>query len=218
MRSELFNTKKHDDGFCLWPTAAPNYTYSVKYTQWGNGKRDIVGEFIQSCKKYGIKPALYYTLATNYYQKVESGGKVLSNATNAQQNYNNICLFQLSELWGNYGNLTEIWFDGGLMPPNQGGPDIVPLLKKLQPDAIAFNAPPLYPQCSRWIGNEAGYAPDPNWSTCSGDGCVEGGSGSQVGTQYCPSECDTPIRGNGAHLWFWEVNTENYVKNYFAIS
>jgi hypothetical protein len=47
---------------------------------------------------------------------------------------------QTSELWGNYGDLVELWFDGGLIPVSQGGPDVAPILKQYQPNAIVFNA------------------------------------------------------------------------------
>lgn len=53
--ASLFNAKyavltaKHDSGFCLFPTKYPGYEYSVKYTTWGNGTRDIVREFVESC-------------------------------------------------------------------------------------------------------------------------------------------------------------------------
>jgi hypothetical protein len=32
-----------------------------------------------------------------------------------QEAYNNIVLQQLREIWTRYGNLDEIWFDGGLV-------------------------------------------------------------------------------------------------------
>ena len=44
----------------------------------------------------------------------------------------------LTELWGNYGKLMEIWFDGGVLDAAKGGPDMLPILNRFQPDAIVF--------------------------------------------------------------------------------
>jgi alpha-L-fucosidase len=39
----------HFSGFSLYPTSAHNY--SIAHTIWGDGKRDIVQEFVSSCRK-----------------------------------------------------------------------------------------------------------------------------------------------------------------------
>jgi alpha-L-fucosidase len=49
----------HFSGFSLYPTKANNY--SVAHTAWRNGTADIVKEFVASCKKYGVRPAFYYS-------------------------------------------------------------------------------------------------------------------------------------------------------------
>jgi alpha-L-fucosidase len=77
---------KHGTGFCLWPSHV--HGYHVGNTPWQGGNGDIVRDFIASCKKYGIRPGLYYNT------------KVLQ---------------QLTELWTSYGELFEIWFDGSVM-------------------------------------------------------------------------------------------------------
>jgi alpha-L-fucosidase len=50
-------TAKHHDGFCLWPTAASDYTI-----MHGPFKRDIVGELAGACKKQGISFCIYCTV------------------------------------------------------------------------------------------------------------------------------------------------------------
>ena len=102
----------------------------------------------------------------------------------------------MTELWSNYGPLTEIWFDGGVLPPEKGGPDLVPILKKHQPNAVVFQGPS--PGGIRWIGNERGVAGYPCWSTVKK--LNDKGAGNPDGKIWNPGECDVPLPGHG---WFW---------------
>ncbi|NLP48635.1 MAG: alpha-L-fucosidase [Clostridiales bacterium] len=208
---------KHCTGFCLWPTRA--HEYSVKNSPWRDGKGDIVGDFIESCKKYDIRPGLYYSVSANGYLKVDNPGKVLSGDPGEQENYNRIVIEQITELWSNYGELFEIWFDGGALPPEQGGPNLTPLLKKHQPNAVCFQGPPDFPSLVRWVGNEDGRAPYPCWSRADilkDDTGVENpgaahGAGNPIGALWAPAESDMPNRkpeSNGGG-WFWKSGQDH---------
>ena len=82
-------------------------------------------------------------------------------------------------------------------------------LAKTQPNAMAFNAcinqgsknntPAncITKNAIRWIGTEAGTAPDPNWST----GYSKGGD--PDANIYQPGECDTTLQ-NGDQ-WFYNA-------------
>ncbi|HEY4788306.1 MAG TPA: alpha-L-fucosidase, partial [Bacteroidales bacterium] len=52
-------TARHEQGFCLWPTNSADSGYSIKYSPYKNGKGDIVKEFVDACRKHGLKPGLY---------------------------------------------------------------------------------------------------------------------------------------------------------------
>ena len=99
----LFVTKHHD-GFCNW------------HTQWtdchcGNTpfKRDVLAELAQACAKHGIKLAYYYSLWDRYEPSFEH-----------DRGYAMFMKRQLTELLVNYGEIAEIWFDGGW---KKGGTD-----------------------------------------------------------------------------------------------
>ena len=155
---------KHCVGFSLWPTEA--HDYSVASTPWKNGEGDLIKDFIASCKKYGLKAGFYYSTGANGYMDIQHG-KARSKDPVAQKKYNETVEKQLTELWSNYGDLFEIWFDGGVLSPQNGGPTIIPILDKLQPDAVVFQGPSDFPNLVRWVGNENGVAPYPSWSTAN---------------------------------------------------
>ena len=210
---------KHCSGFSLWPTKA--HEYSIKNSPWKNGKGDIVADFIASCKKYGLKPGIYASASANGYFHVDNPGLVVTKDPEAQKKYNEVVIQQLTELWTNYGKLFEIWFDGGVLPASKGGPDIVPLLKKLQPDAVVFQGPYGIKNLVRWVGNEEGVAPYPCWatadSTTQADGTVimKGLNGDPNGAVWCPGEADVPLRSTSSFQggWFWKEGQDSVVSS-----
>lgn len=210
---------KHCSGFSLWPTNA--HPYSVKNSPWRNGKGDIVKDFITSCKKYGLKPGIYASTTANGYLQVDNPGKVVSGNADEQKRYNEIVKMQLSELWSQYGDLFEVWFDGGVLPPEKGGFDVLSMLKMQQPNAIAFQGPYGYENNIRWVGNEEGVAPYPCWSsadsTTSASGLIEikGLNGNPKGLFWCPGESDFPLRLNASFQggWFWRKGEDEQLRS-----
>lgn len=200
----------HCTGFSLWPTKENDY--SVASMKWKNGKGDVVADFIEACKKYNIKPALYYSTGCNGYYCITDEVKHDYKAAYYRE-YSAVVERQLTELWNNYGELFEIWFDGGVVPFSKGGPDVEGLLRKYQPDAITFQGPAGYENNIRWVGNEAGVAPEDCFcSFDAADGSPDG-RGSITGRYYCPAESDFPNRtakgfGGG---WAWRDGEEDTV-------
>jgi alpha-L-fucosidase len=209
---------KHCSGFSLWPTKA--HDYSVKNTTWRNGQGDIVKDFIASCKKYGVKPGLYASASVNAYLRVNNPGRVLSGKPEDQEKYKEVVRTQLTELWTQYGELFEIWFDGGVLPPDKGGIDMKALVEKYQPNAAAFQGPYGYKNNIRWVGNENGVAPYPCWSradsTTSATGVVEikGLNGNPEGGFWCPGEADFPLRNHAFQGgWFWKDGEDSKIRS-----
>lgn len=200
---------KHCCGFSLWPTEA--HEYSVKNSPWKNGEGDIVRDFVESCRKYGIKPAIYASTSANGYYWVDNPGLVQPGSPFTQEEYNAMVEKQLTELWSNYGDLFEIWFDGGVLSMDMGGADVLSLVNKLQPGAIAFQGPYGHPNLIRWVGNEYGTAPYPCWATAdattnaAGDVEISGLNGNPDGAYWCPGEADCTLRHNNTRQggWMW---------------
>lgn len=139
---------KHCTGFALFPSSAN--PYHVGNSPYGE---DIVKSFVESCKKYGIKPGVYYSTVCNAYENVDNPGLVRTKDAGDQKHYNKVVETQLTELWSRYGEWFEIWFDGGTLSVEKGGLPIAPLLLRYQPNAITFQGDKLKKKNNlRWVG------------------------------------------------------------------
>ena len=196
-------TAKHCTGFLNWQSDL--YPYSVKQSPWREGKGDIVKDFIDSCHKHKIKPGLYASVPYNAYCDVDYIGLVNwgeGGDLERQSEYVKIVDQMLTELWTRYGDLVEIWFDGGILPVEKGGPEAIDLLKKYQPKAMVFGGPA---QTIRWVGNEKGHADYPCWATIGKNrSCDMLQKGDPNGEHWLPAEADVVLRGHESHQWFWK--------------
>ena len=208
----------HCTGFSLWDTKVNDF--SIAHTDWRGGGGDICREFVAACKKYGLKPGFYYSTGVNGYYNIDDRVQWDYKSEYYQEYVKNV-VRQVTELWTQYGELFEIWFDGGIIPVEEGGPDLAPLLKKYQPHAVCFQGPRDYPHVLRWVGNELGLAPENCWATTNAgearyDGTVEdlkSGIGDPDGKYYWPAETDMPNRtveafGGG---WAWRAGDEQFL-------
>lgn len=146
-------TAKHHDGFCLWPSKFTEH--SVKKSPWKNGNGDVVREFVDACRKYDLKVGLYLSPWDRNNPDYGDSPK-----------YNQYFLNQLEELLTNYGEITEVWFDGACGEGPNGKKQVYDwqsyyrLIRKLLPDAVIFGMSPDI----RWVGTETGYGRDTEWS------------------------------------------------------
>lgn len=80
---------------------------------------------------------------------------------------------------------------------------ITALLNELQSSATAFNGYGVSKNPVRWIGTEMGVAPDPNWSTGTGND-----GGDPDSPFFNPAECDTTLQTSDR--WFYvRINISN---------
>ncbi len=210
-------TVTHETGFALYQSDVN--PYSLKALKWKNGKGDILRDFVNSCEKYGLKPAIYIGIRWNSFMGIHDfvmqGDSEF--AKNRQAYYNRYCEKMTTELVTRYGKFFFIWFDGGAHGPEQGGPDILPIVAKHQPEAIFYHN--LQRADVRWGGSESGTVPYPCWATFNYpswfqySGAKEGFNpikyGIENGQYYMPAMADAPLRGyKGRHEWFWEPGDE----------
>lgn len=206
-------TAKHHDGFCLWPTATTEH--SVKNSPWKDGKGDVVQELADACREYGLKLGLYLSPWDR------------NNAHYGTEAYIEIMRTQLTELMSNYGEVFEVWFDGANGGSGYYGganeerrvdretyydwPTTRQIVRDLQPNAVMFSdaGPDV-----RWVGNEAGWAGETNWSMIRRDEFYPGSpnykdltSGHGDGTHWVPAEVDVSIRPG----WYYHQSEDHKV-------
>lgn len=213
-------TATHETGFALFQSDVN--PYSLKALKWKDGKGDIVRDFVNSCRKYGIKPGIYIGIRWNAFYgihdfKVHGDGAF---AKNRQAHYNRLCEGMVEELCSRYGDLAIVWFDGGAHGPEQGGPDVLSIFEKYQPNGLFYHN--LQRADIRWGGSESGTVPYPCWGTYSTPSWFTN-RGDEVdfkplkqgfpdGQFYMPAMSDAPLRGfQGGHEWFWEPEDEKHI-------
>jgi len=149
----LIVTAKHHDGFCLWPSKFTEH--SVKNSPWRKGKGDIVGEVAAACKTGGLAFGVYLSPWDRHEPTYGDSPR-----------YNEHFKAQLRELLTQYGEISEVWFDGACGEGPNGKrqvydwPGYFALIRELQPGAVISIMGP----DARWIGNEAGVTRESEWS------------------------------------------------------
>ena len=207
-------TAKHGCGFLLWPTNVtfPDGTpYGYHVGGSGGIGRDIVGEFAEAMGAAGLPHSFYFSLKDSFlmnavHDKVRDPSTLIpGQRAVTQAQFEAVHVAAVTELWSRYGNLTEIWFDGGISDSIKGR--IVPLLRRLQPDAVPMGAG-IENSANEvdWVGTETGEPAYPVWST----GCTAPGAGSRgvspaKATNFCPKCGDCTLQS--PDHWFWMPNT-----------
>lgn len=190
-------TAKHHDGFANWPS---KYTdYSVAASPWKGGKGDVVAEYVEACREYGMKTGLYYSPADADFRRQKIEGRA----------YDDLFINQITELLTNYGEIDYLWFDAcGSENHEYDKLRIMRTIRSLQPDILVFN---MWEPDTRWIGNEAGMARPDN------DNLVERVAVSVRTSQaeelsrpmFLPGECDVQMRPS---TWFTSEDNADEVK------
>jgi len=190
---------KHFHGFCWWQTQTT--TYGVKELSWRGGKGDVMRDLSACCRRRGMRLGVYISPADDF-QKVAVSGRCIDPARQAE--YNEAYRQQLTELLTRYGEIGEVWFDGSNVI------EMGDILKRYAPHAMVFQSK--YATI-RWVGNEEGFVPYPNWNAVSEaaakSGVATGKDGDADGQVWLPTEVDVRMRRD----WFWSPDNESSLKS-----
>jgi len=213
-------TATHETGFALYQSDVN--PYCMKALNFQDGKGDLVRDFVNSCRKYGIKPGIYIGIRWNSFYGVHNFQVNGEGAfrDNRQKYYNNMIEGMVKELCTNYGELFEIWFDGGADHPDNGVPDVLPIIQQYQPNCLFYHNSQLAE--ARWGGSESGTVPYPCWASYPSYYSHASNTPSEQmhllkhgdpnGNYWMPAMSDAPLRGyNGRHEWFWEPGDEEHI-------
>ena len=212
MKGIIF-TAKHHCGFCMWPS---KYTeYSVKNTPWKGGKGDVVRELADACKKEGLKFAVYLS---PWDRNHKDYGK---------PEYVTYFRNQLRELLTEYGDIFEVWFDGAnggdgwygganerrqITKDYYGWPETFKMIRELQPQCVIWSDAGGDRGDLRWVGTEAGYVGETNWSLVPREGRLTHQLlhyGAEDGELWVAGETNTSIRPG----WFYHETENEHVKS-----
>jgi alpha-L-fucosidase len=150
MKYIIFITRHHD-GFSNWDTQASDW--KITNTPF---KRDVLKELAAECQKQGIKLGLYYSTLDWYREDYpwKTGRTGQNSGRKGQGDYASYLKFmktQLTELLTNYGEISNIWFDGHWDQTNPEGnkdrssridwkyDEIYGLIHSLQPQCMIGN-------------------------------------------------------------------------------
>jgi alpha-L-fucosidase len=122
-------TTRHHDGFALWPSSFGNFN-----TKTYMGGQDLVKEFVEACRRNGLKVGLYYSVPDWYFNReyfsffyyrakkmnpefpdlgldLETV-KLPPMPEEHAAKYRQYVRGQIRELLTNYGRIDLLWFDG----------------------------------------------------------------------------------------------------------
>ena len=95
-------TTRHHEGFSLWDSKVNPFN-SVNY----GPHRDIVREFVEACREYGLKIGFYSTVME--WRHPDSSRCIYESG--ARRRYQDYLLKLNEELLSNYGKIDILWYD-----------------------------------------------------------------------------------------------------------
>lgn len=149
-------TAKHHEGFAMWPSDFGDFN-----TRTHMGGRDLVGQYVESCRKYDLKVGLYFSPPDWYFDRNYKNFLAhrawvntpefprlgpdleprISHPTQEELTahraaYARLVRSQIEELLTRYGKIDLLWFDG--KPDIPGGEKVISIerIRELQPGIV----------------------------------------------------------------------------------
>ncbi|EIP99651.1 alpha-L-fucosidase [Opitutaceae bacterium TAV1] len=149
-------TAKHHEGFAMWPSEAGDFNTGT----WMNG-RDLVGEYVEACRRHGLKVGLYFSPPDWYFDRnyknflypgaarktpefpplgpdlePRTGKPTQAELAAHHAAYARLVRTQIEELLTRYGKIDLLWFDG--RPHFPGGENVISMkrIRELQPGIV----------------------------------------------------------------------------------
>jgi alpha-L-fucosidase len=95
-------TTKHHEGFCLWDTAQTDYNAVQR-----GPKRDLVREYVEACREFGLKIGFYYSLMDWHHPD----GANCARDEAARRRFLDFTHGCVRELCSKYGRIDILWHD-----------------------------------------------------------------------------------------------------------
>lgn len=140
-------TTRHHDGFALWPSDHGTFNTG----EYLDG-RDLVGEFVDACRRQGVKVGFYYSgpdwhhpahpIEPGPYEELFPTADSVDPADPAAiadfEEYFAYAKGQIRELVTRYGEIDVFWFDGSVTygPFDRGMAELYQLIRSAQPDVL----------------------------------------------------------------------------------
>ncbi len=126
-------TTKHHEGFCLWDTRQTDYNAVQR-----GPKRDLVREYVEACREFGLKVGFYYSLM----DWLHTDGANSARDEAARRRFIDFTHGCVRELMSNYGKIDILWYDVAwpLQTPERWESERMnAMVHALQPDIIINN-------------------------------------------------------------------------------
>jgi alpha-L-fucosidase len=102
-------TTKHHSGFCMWDTQTTDF--NIMNTPYG---KDIVKEYVDACRKYGMKVGFYYSPEDFHFHYMKD--VPARSGAQSRKYHDELVEYthrHLDELFNNYGQIDVVFLDGG---------------------------------------------------------------------------------------------------------